>query len=364
MIRILMIASMFVMLTTGCVSTSFKDIDKRFFVLAIGLDKEEVDGKDKYLVSLKLAIPSAKFEVGDMKSQIISHTADSIPGALRMIRANVDKELDFGHTRILVIGESLAKTGITDAVNFFTRRRDIQGIAYMMIGSPSALDILNTTTSSERMPTNALALSFGNIGTESAYIMTAQLFDVYRRMNEKGMDPFLPIVKSQGKTFMINQVGLFDKEKMKLALNPEETRLLNELMYHYKQFEVITKTKEIQYTLATERFKRSFKFSPKNKESVKIKVWFGGIVEQSNQRMFEKDWREYEVAAEEASTRRYLALLHKLQKAQLDPIGLGMMYTAAHYNGQKDWDEWQKIYPRLVFDLQVRAKIFGTGLTK
>ncbi|MCK9860197.1 hypothetical protein CFI03_016575 [Paenibacillus sp. ATY16] len=77
---------MFVMLTTGCVSTSFKDIDKRFFVLAIGLDKEEVDGKDKYLVSLKLAIPSAKFEVGDMKSQIISQTSDTIPEALRMIR--------------------------------------------------------------------------------------------------------------------------------------------------------------------------------------------------------------------------------------------------------------------------------------
>ncbi|GMK44265.1 germination protein [Paenibacillus glycanilyticus] len=364
MIRILMIASMFVMLTTGCVSTSFKDIDKRFFVLAIGLDKEEVDGKDKYLVSLKLAIPSAKFEVGDMKSQIISQTSDTIPEALRMIRANVDKELDFGHTKILVIGESLARTGITEAVDFFTRRSDIQGVAYMMVGSPSAEDILNTTTSSERMPTNALTLSFGKVGTESAYIMTAQLFDFYRRMNEKGMDPFLPIVKSQGKSFMINQVGLFNKEKMKLALNPEETRLLNELMYHYQYFEIITITKEIQYTLATERFKRSFKFSPADKERVKINVSFGGIVEQSSQRMFENDWREYEEAAEEASTKRYLALLHKLQKAQLDPIGLGMIYTAAHYNGQKDWEEWQRIYPRLVFDLKVKVKIYGTGVTK
>lgn len=234
----------------------------------------------------------------------------------------------------------------------------------MMIGSPSATDILNTTTSSERMPTNALTLSFGKVGTESAYIMTAQLFDFYRRMNEKGMDPFLPIVKSQGKTFMINQVCLFNKEKMKLALNPEETRLLNELMYHYQYFEIITITKEIEYTLATERFKRSFKFSPKNKERVKIKVWFGGIVEQSSQRMFENDWGEYEEATEEASTKRFLALLHKMQKVQLDPIGLGMMYTAAHYNGQKDWDEWQRIYPRLVFDLQVKVKIYGTGVTK
>jgi len=98
-------------------------MDKRFFVLALGVDKSDDKGS-KYRVSLKLAIPSSKIEPGQAKSQILTEEANNFPDAIRLLKSKVDKELDFGHTKMLIIGETLAKEDVTECVDFFVRRRD------------------------------------------------------------------------------------------------------------------------------------------------------------------------------------------------------------------------------------------------
>src|SRR5690349_17935436 len=97
----------------------FKDIEKRFFVVSIGVGPSK-DSPNEY--------------------QIVSQEANSISEAVRIIKTKVDKEIDFSHAKVIVFSESIVKNkGNAGMYYWFTRRRDIQKIAWVNIGRPSAL---------------------------------------------------------------------------------------------------------------------------------------------------------------------------------------------------------------------------------
>ena len=151
----LMIIMMFLLLIniSGC---GFKDIDKRFLVVAIGVDKGEVK---KYNVTLKLIIPTALVSPGQSKYQLIHYEGDSISEAIEYLRSEIDKQLDLGHAKITIIGEALAQDQISNHFDWFIRRRGIQRIEYVALGQPSAKDILSLSQQSERLAGNSLILS-------------------------------------------------------------------------------------------------------------------------------------------------------------------------------------------------------------
>lgn len=204
------LASLIIGMLGGC---GFKDIDKRFFVVAIGIDASENE-KKPYRITLQLAIPSPSIEPGASKTQIETIDAPSIAEGVRMLKAYVDKELDFGHCKIYIVGEKVVKTNYQDTLQWMMRRRDIQNIANIAIGRPDAASILKVIPISERYPGNTLFLSFGADGTESSYTYVETLSDLSRRATEQGLDPLMPIImKNKESSFIINQTALLDKKE-------------------------------------------------------------------------------------------------------------------------------------------------------
>ncbi|UJF32365.1 Ger(x)C family spore germination protein [Paenibacillus hexagrammi] len=122
--RSMLFLFMLILLLTasGC---GFKDIDKRFFVVTIGVDKPE-DSSKKYAVYVKLAIPSPQERFGSNQALIVKEEANSITEAVRIIKSKVDKELEFGHCKTIILGEAMIHSDITDMMDWFVRRRDIQ----------------------------------------------------------------------------------------------------------------------------------------------------------------------------------------------------------------------------------------------
>ncbi|MEC0211951.1 Ger(x)C family spore germination protein [Paenibacillus ehimensis] len=348
------------LLTTGCTTRAFKDIDKRSFVLSMGIDPAGA-GDDKYRVTLKLAIPQARQETGQTNSQIVSQDASSIPEAISLIKSKADKELDFSHAKVLVFGEALAQEDITESIDFLVRKSEIQRIANLAIGSPNAAEVLKASPRSERLPADALFLSFGGTGTESPFIVTEYLFDFYRRMTEPGLDPFLPVIKAYGDEFVIKQVAILDKKRVKLMLSPSETAMFNALVHNPRQFEVSVRTAKANFTMLVKKFNRSFSFDRKDARKLLVNISMQGIAEQSRKPLFYEDWSTYEQETGKAIREHVLQLLRKLQANGVDPVGFGLMYRATHYNGEKGWKIWQELYPRLTFDVNVRTEMSGTG---
>ncbi|MFW5438193.1 Ger(x)C family spore germination C-terminal domain-containing protein [Paenibacillus apiarius] len=263
----------------GC---GFKDIDKRFLVVAIGVDQGV---EKKYDVTLKLIIPTTLTEPGKSKYQLVSKEADSISEALELMRSDVDKQLDLGHAKVTIFGKKLVQEDITKHIDWFIRRRGVQRIEYVAVAESSAKEILALSQKSERLAGNSLILSFGREGTESPFIITEYLYDFYERLLEKGKDPFMPIIRIRENTYEINRVALFDKKRMRLILEPQQTRILNQLMYKHPRFEARVTEENLRYSLTVHKYNYRYKINTSNqgRPSIDFVVNVKGTAEESEE---------------------------------------------------------------------------------
>jgi len=346
---------------SGC---GFKDIDKRFFVVATGIDWSGNKSKP-YRITLQLAIPSPKIEPGASKIQYETIDAPSIAEGVRMLKAYVDKELDFGHCKMMIIGEELAKRDINHSIEWMLRRRDIQSVATLAIGRPTAETVLHVRPASERYPGNALLLSFGADGTESSYNYAETLSGFTRRVSEKGMDPALAIITNDGKeSYIINQVALFDKEKIKTILTPAETQLFNQMSDHFTKASMHGMFKGTPLVIAINQLNSSFRLQGHTAPvRITMKVKMDVVFEEAPNGLFDKDWLSVEDALATEYEKAAVALLKKIQRHGVDPFGFGLRYRAVH-PGKNAWNNWTHLYPDAEFNVEAMVKIEGTGLIR
>jgi len=347
-------------LLAGC---GFKDIDKRFFVIMVGVDK----GKSKaYEVSLKLAIPSPKMEPGEAKFQLVSQEADSITEAIRLMKSKVDKEFDFGHTKLLIIGKPYARGDMSHSLDWLFRRRDIQQISYLALGDPDAKSILEVKPPSERLPGNALMLSMTDEGTESPYIVPVYLYDYYRRIKSRSEDAYLPVVKAAKDTYEIDRVAILRGTRTRLELSPPETAIFNQLIRQYSRFSLKGRADGGNLHLNVESFSRSFKIitPPEGSPVIRMRISVDGEVEESDTPIFNRKWDKIERDMESRISEETAALLEKLRDAGTDPVGFGLRYRAEHHDPAGEWAEWQKLYPRVRFEVTAKVNIRGSGIIR
>jgi spore germination protein KC len=357
------VLALLVLLLAGC---GFKDIDKRFFVTAIGIDNSGNPDK-RYRVSLKLAIPSQTIVPGQSKFQIVQEEANTVTEAVRLIKSKVDKELEFGHAKICILGKSLAEHGIAEPLDWLVRGGNIQLIGYVAVGEPTAQAVLNVKPKSEQLSGNALFLSFDQEGTESSYTVTEYLFDFYRRVKEKGKDPFLPVIQANKDSYTINRVMLLNKERGVHTLTPNQSRVLITLVRTFARLELDTRSSKANFMLSVRDL--SWKYNIQDEEgkqppTVHLKVKIEGALEETNKVFYNENWRDYEREAEKAGEARIQKVLVLLQQKGVDPVGFGLRYQATHPAGEKAWSDWQKLYPNVRFDVKLQVKIAGTGSIK
>jgi spore germination protein KC len=347
-------------LLTGC---GFKDIDKRLFVVSIGIDPA-IDSSKKYLISLKFAIPI--IEEKSNESMIVSEEADTISEAVRMIKTKVDKEIDFSHAKVIVYNQKIVQQEIEPNLYYwFIRRRDIQEVSWVAIGKPSALDVLKLKPKSERLPSNSLFLALGRDGPETAYIFPEFLFDFKRRFSEKGLDPYLPIIEVNKNGFEINKVGLLNKKQLKLSLKPMETMTLNFLLNNESKSALVIDNKEKRLIIDTKRVKTKYNIVADNQKQpyIRFDITINGRIEEADFSVNNADIPEYEKLARKVTQENIYKFLVKMQNAKVDPIGFGLRYRARHFE-KDDWKTWQQLYPVIKFKVNTDVQIEDTGLVE
>ncbi|MFS0839830.1 Ger(x)C family spore germination protein [Paenibacillus sp. 1P03SA] len=349
------------LLLGGC---NFKDIDKRIFVISMGIDKVD-DQENKLRVSLKLAIPQGNPKEGTEQFDVIVEETKTVADAVRKAKSKVDKELDFGHMKVFLIGEKMARDDIYQIINWGVRRRDIQLVTLLAIAKPTAYDVQKVKPLSERIPSNALILALSKSGTESPYIVTEYLFDYQRRLEERGIDPILPIVKAEGDHFIIDQLALMKKHRIGVELNPNETKLYNLLTTKNLKTNMSGKSDGILYELNLENSRATYKITGKPGEEplLTYRIRIKGTLEEneSQEKMTRPVLDRLEEATEKEINEQVERFLRKLQKQETDPIGFGLHYMSRRWNNASEWEDWQKIYPELKFKVDTHVRIHSAG---
>jgi spore germination protein KC len=357
-ILLFIIAAIF--LTSGC---AFRDIDKRFFVVAMGIDPTESKEKP-FKVSLKLDIPSAVIQPGKTRYQLLTEEAASIPEAIRVMESKVDKEFDFGHCRVLVFNKEMLKSDQKKLFDWFIRRRDIQGISYLGLGKPSARAVLASSAKSERLPGNALILAFDESVNTSPYVITEILNDYYMRLNEDGIDAYLPIIEPIKGTYVINTCAIMKGTRYKGELNKDETRMLNEFENTPRRGQISVHNNKANFFIFVDKLKTKMKLVyPKGKHpyaDVTIKI--SGMVEESDEElMTSNELKKYEKIANEVVNKRAVKFFKHLQKMEVDPFGLGLKYEAKYGVSKKDTENWKMVYQNMDFHVHTKIDLRGSG---
>lgn len=351
-------------LMAGC---SSKDIDKRFFVVSLGMDG---GAGGKVLVSLKLAIPKGVIRHGDSEFIMMTMEDNTVENAVNRIRTLLDKELDFGHLKLVVFGEGLARQGIMPYMDWLERTPQIQRICWLAVGKPSALKVLEFRPMSERYPSNNIFLSLARSGTESDLAVTQYLYSFSRELSERGVDPKLPVIEVAKQGLAIDHLVLFRGDKLSLHLTPDETRIMNIIHGQKNRTEWMVGSEEDapagRAVLYSRQHQADFRIlegaEPAARIGIRIKAGLGEIVPRGTLNPERKAALVRQ--AEEKISKETLALLEKCRKAGIDPLGMGLRYRATHWNNETEWTEWQALYPALKFEVKTEVRITATGNTK
>lgn len=359
-ISIVLLCMMTPYLLSGC---GFKDIDKRLFVVSIGIDPAK-NSEKKFLISLKFAIPVVEEKANE--SFIVSEEADSISEAVRIIKTKVDKEIDFSHAKVIIYNQDVLKPKMAPNLYYwFVRRRDIQEVSWVAIGNPSALDVLKVKPKTERLPSNALFLALGRDGSETPYIISEFLFDFKKRFSEKGLDPLLPIIEAKKDLFEINKVGLLDKKQLKVTLKPEETKILNFFLNDESKSAIKIDNEDKKFIIDTAKVKTKYKIITSNQKQpyIKVDVIINGRIEEALFSIKNNDLSKYENIASKELNKSFQKVLEKMRDTNVDPIGFGLHYRSRHFE-KDDWETWQRIYPTIKFKVSTKVQIEDTGLVE
>lgn len=347
----------------GC---AFRDIDKRAFVSAIAVDDSE-DPEKPYKVTIKVVIPSGSIKQEGVKYAFFSENSSSISEALALIRTSIDKDIDFSHMKIVLISKNLLDRNLSNITDFFHRRRDIQLISWIAVADPRADQVIKLEPKSQSSVTAPLFNFFSRTAVQSPYITTLYLFDFRRQEVEKGIDPVLPVVTmdEEEKRYVIDRGIVLGMEKH-IELTPEQTMIYNILRGNIKRFnaEIFEDDgKKFKYGMFIDSTNVSYDIHTKNKKkpSINFKIRHQGILEEASKYTEGTRLEKYGQETSKVAKEQISDLLTFFQEKNVDPIGFGLRYKATHLHTRNTFQEWQKLYPNVKFNVDIDVNITSTG---
>lgn len=350
------------LLLGGC---AFKDIDKRVFVLGVGIDPSEtVD--DGFRVTLKLAKPAGAVKQEPTQGfTYLSQDAETVAEAIRTMESHVDRTMDMGHNRIILLNKELLSRDLDTVMDYFTRRGDIQLIAYVAVAETNAEETISFAPDPEPAATIALYNFFDYTGTESPYVVTTFLFEFRREVLSNGIDTVLPIIAldKEQKKFIVNKSIILKVGEKPIELTQVETKYFNSLKNKASGFSYKIKEGDLTLVLNINEVTMKYKIVLDEGEIPRIdmRVKKVGVIGESNKRLNNSHLKKYDKIVAEEIKKKLMELLTKLQKNDVDPFGFGLRYRATRLASKDTMEEWRSIYPEIEFNVTMDIELKSTG---
>ncbi|WP_159887754.1 Ger(x)C family spore germination protein [Paenibacillus puerhi] len=363
--RILLLLVAMVSLTaiTGCSHT--KQLNKISFVTAIGLDK----GDSGVNVHALIAVPG-KFSAlspgggggsaGQLPNYILSSEGTDIAEALFKMNRDTARDMNFGHTRLILFSEELAEEGIEPYLDLFMRREEFQINPWIAVTKGNTKDILQAKPEVPQSVIDYLVDTFSQSGSDSMEIFPIYLYQFYSYLNAPGKTPYAMEIRTQkeGNHLRLNDLGLFRKGKLVGTITPGETKYLQMVIGKRLRSVSLTVMKK-SYTVLGYHSKNTV-----TEEGIKLDMSFRLDLDEnpSGTPTSVPQMIEQESVVADALQKDIEGLIKKLQQLKTDPVGFGEKYRIAQ-GGDLQADEWiESIFPKLPVQVKVIVKIERTGM--
>lgn len=312
---------------------------------------------------------------GQQTVWVTSATGHTMEDAFNSLQQKVAPPLFFGHLRIIVVSEDVAKKGIDNINDYFRRNPEVRRMNWMFISEGKAEELLKLSPQLERVPALYLLTTMDQ-SVKMGRFPNDFLGLFWSAMSAKGREGFLPYVEyGKGSTIRINGLAYFVKDKLVGTTGPLEIPLymgIKGLSPAGGEVYVKVPGTENDYVMfgGTSR-KSSIKASIKNgKPHIAVRIFVeGNLLEKSSNR-FKIDSEtvmKIQRQLEEDSRKAYLRLIRKTQQDKSDIFGFGEYIRAkepAYWNRHiKTEDAWEVAYKDLSVDVRVDMHIRRVGMS-
>lgn len=374
-------------LLAGCWSLS--EVEDLAFITAAGVDAV---GGDRIRLTLQIIEPGAVGVAGGMLGGggamlqgkavwVVSAEGVTILDALRNLARESPRRLTWTHNRIVVLGQGLARKGISRYIDFFSRQRELRLTTWIMVAEGEAKDILNAEPVFERVPATAIArLARGGAG------FTIMLRNFYDRMARPGIHPAAPLVQvvtgeeggmdkvrgQPAREVRLSGAAAFKDDRMVGFFDDAETRGLLWLTGEVKRGVITVPCQREENGNASILIRdASTVIQPARSDgnvSITVQIRVEGDLSEVGGCALDLERPETIKRLEEAMVRdiqaRVRAALRKAQEEfRADVFGFG---RSVGHRFPSLWaeleDQWDDVFPEVDVEIQARAEIRRVGL--
>jgi spore germination protein KC len=371
-----------ILLLAGCAGK--RELNDLALVMAVGIDKGEEENSFK--VTAQIARPAdARGQTGAPSGQTgepiltIVGQGESLFDAIRDLSSFTTRNVFWAHNQVIVINEDLAKEGIAQVIDFFTRNPELRMRTWVVITPEKASTLVSTVTGLELIPGEAVNKLF-RYGGISNVAPNTQIMDVQAAYLSQSSQPIIARVslkevmvsnKKPEKGPTIKQVdlagaGVFQEDRLVGILKPEETRALMLFTERLKSGVVTTPCpSKPERTVSVELREQLFQVTPHLKGSqISFNAEFDAfamVVEAgcpfsiNNQEKVS----ELEKAVEKKLKKEIETTVNKVQKEyKTDVFELGKVFQN-DYPGY--WmqiaDDWEEVFPTVDIKVSVNVEV-------
>jgi spore germination protein KC len=230
---------LFTVLLTGC---GKRDINELAIVTAVGFDKGDKPGTIR--ITAQIVRPAdARGQTGAPSGgtgePIYSATAqgESIFSAMRNLARFTSRRIFWAQNFIIVINEDVAKMGVTDILDFFTRNHETRMNTWMVVTPDQAAELVSTVTGLEVVPGEALdkLFRYAEIVSEAPRTNVMRFQEAFlsknthpvlakMRLRKRGISNKKPEQFGSIRQVELSGAAVFNRDKMAGWLSPKKAR--------------------------------------------------------------------------------------------------------------------------------------------
>lgn len=334
---------------TGCWSRT--EVNQLAIVSMMAFDKRQ-DGRLQ--VWLQVVVPAhaggaaAVPGGGDGQNPFItvSGSGETVLEAARHIQTRLSRRIFWAHSRIILIGERLARDGMRPVTDFMLRHRELRLDNYVLMVKGDVGEVMGSRLDLEKQPVDALReVLRAKTGT------VATVGDWVRQRASSGADPYMGIVtlemppkgapKGERPQLQLTGTALFRGDRCIGILDTHLTRGLLWLQGQVYSGVVTLRMPgapegQISLEYVASHINRRVRMQ-NGKPVIQYKIYTDGTINDEQVNLDLSDPRIIEKVAQEMEgevKRRIEAAMRQIRALQVDPAGLGELI---HQQRPSDW---------------------------
>lgn len=370
-ISLLMIfISIFPMMFTACMQHT--EIDKVIFVRAVALDKSDKDGKIRITVESESSLPSAGKGETQKKASRYHSEGKTIFDANRNFSYFTERDIFWGHTKYIALGERAAREDVLKYLDFFIRNHENRlNVNVAVVRNEDAGEMLEL--SGMEVAHKEMAGIYENAGEVgvSKEILLSEFIEILSSKYSSAYLPCISIVKNtedmgshQRKSHLsLDGFAVFKGKKLLDFIIDGEARGLNWINGDVESTLIVVKDKKgnnvsLEVIGQEVNVKTSIKDGmPDIKVKVSVNSNIGELEGQTD--VFDKEsLLKLEKQQNDIVKGEIESVIAFAKENKVDIFGFGDKIFHQHpVKWDSIKDKWNKIFPEVKIEVEVESKI-------